>query len=152
MFTHYKIIVVLLLALALSACTTHAIRPTLITAEPTASSAVVPERITVSTALLIDPVQLPIMSRDTQTRLAVTPREIECMAQAIYHEAKSEGYSGKVAVGYVILNRIADGRFRSTVCDTVYQKDKGRCQFSWCKSNPAIRHETLYAEAREIAE
>jgi hypothetical protein len=86
-----------------------------------------------------------------KARIVMSDAEIRCMTDAIYHEARSESYEGRVAVGYVVLNRIADGRFRDSVCGTVYQKDKGRCQFSWCKSQPRIKYPQLYREANEIA-
>jgi len=60
--------------------------------------------------------------------------EIACLALNIYFEARGEPDLGKVAVGHVVLNRVADRRFPTTVCDVVRQggEDKlHRCQFSW---------------------
>ncbi len=56
-------------------------------------------------------------------------RELECLAGAIYFEAKSESLSGQLAVGHVIANRAASGRFPSSYCGVVYQ----RSQFSFVR-------------------
>ena len=60
--------------------------------------------------------------------------EITCLAQNIYFEARSEPVDGMLAVGHVVLNRLASDRFPDTVCKVVrqggYQK-RHRCQFSW---------------------
>ena len=63
-------------------------------------------------------------------------REIECLAGAIYFESKSESLKGQLAVGHVIANRAASGRFPSSYCGVVYQ----RSQFSFVrgKSMPPI--------------
>lgn len=57
-----------------------------------------------------------------------------CIALNIYFEARSEDLQGKVAVGSVVMNRIAHERFPDSACDVVYQggdKVRHRCQFSW---------------------
>ena len=60
--------------------------------------------------------------------------ELDCLALNIYFEARGESDLGKIAVGYVVLNRVADTRFPGTVCAVVQQggeKTLHRCQFSW---------------------
>lgn len=54
-------------------------------------------------------------------------RELECLAGAIYFESKSESLAGQLAVGHVIANRAASGRFPSSYCGVVFQ----RSQFSF---------------------
>jgi len=56
-------------------------------------------------------------------------RELECLAGAIYFEAKSESLAGQLAVGHVIANRASSGRFPSSYCGVVYQ----RSQFSFVR-------------------
>ncbi|MCF2514956.1 cell wall hydrolase [Sphingomonas sp. G124] len=65
-------------------------------------------------------------------------RELECLAGAIYFESKSESLQGQLAVGQVIANRAASGRFPSSYCGVVYQ----RSQFSFVRghSMPYIPH------------
>ena len=47
--------------------------------------------------------------------------DIECMVEAIYHEARSESFIAQIAVGNVILQRVKDKRYPNTVCDVVHQ-------------------------------
>jgi N-acetylmuramoyl-L-alanine amidase len=65
-------------------------------------------------------------------------RELECLAGAIYFEAKSESLAGQLAVGHVIANRAASGRFPSSYCGVVFQ----RSQFSFVRGHslPYIPH------------
>jgi N-acetylmuramoyl-L-alanine amidase len=48
--------------------------------------------------------------------------EQDCLATAVYFEAKGEPHRGQLAVAQVILNRTKSGRFASTVCGVVRQK------------------------------
>ena len=77
-------------------------------------------------------------------------RELECLAGAIYFESKSEPLKGQLAVGHVIANRAASGRFPSSYCGVVYQ----RSQFSFVRggSMPRIaRSGTQWKNAVAIA-
>lgn len=56
---------------------------------------------------------------------------IDCLAQAIYYEARSESEEGQAAVAEVILNRARSGRYPRAVCDVVYQRNARTCQFSY---------------------
>ena len=64
----------------------------------------------------------------------VTNRNINCMTEALYHEARGESIRGKIAVGHVILNRINLG-YGKTPCDIVSQ----RKQFSWYGKGYSVR-------------
>jgi len=67
-------------------------------------------------------------------------RELQCLAGAIYFEAKSETLEGQLAVGRVVVNRARSGRFPSSYCGVVYQPS----QFSFIRGNamPAVNHES----------
>jgi spore germination cell wall hydrolase CwlJ-like protein len=52
----------------------------------------------------------------------VNSKELNCLAKNIYYEAGNESIEGKVAVGVVTLNRVADGRFSNSVCGVVHQR------------------------------
>lgn len=52
---------------------------------------------------------------------------LECLALAIYFEARSEPLAGKIAVAEVIYNRVVDPRYPDNVCSVVWQNK----QFSW---------------------
>ena len=43
-----------------------------------------------------------------------------CMAVNLYHEAGNQSMIGQMAVGQVVLNRVADKRFPNTVCAVSY--------------------------------
>jgi len=64
--------------------------------------------------------------------------ELECLAGAVYFEAKSETLEGQLAVGRVVVNRARSGRFPGSYCGVVFQ----RSQFSFIRGNamPAINH------------
>jgi spore germination cell wall hydrolase CwlJ-like protein len=55
------------------------------------------------------------------------PTAVRVLALNMYHEAKGEGRRGMLAVGWVVLNRMADEAFPKSVEGVVYQG----CQFSW---------------------
>ena len=55
---------------------------------------------------------------NTGTNLA----NVELLARAIYGEARGEPYTGMVAVGAVILNRVDSPNFPSTIAGVIYQK------------------------------
>lgn len=55
--------------------------------------------------------------------------QFQCLASAVYFESRGEPLEGQLAVAEVILNRVASGRFRSTVCDVVTQPS----QFSFVR-------------------
>jgi spore germination cell wall hydrolase CwlJ-like protein len=61
--------------------------------------------------------------------------EAQCLAENVYYEAAKESYEGKLAVAQVTLNRVNSGKFPSTICGVVKQKDRVNgvmvCQFSW---------------------
>ncbi|MEM7170233.1 MAG: cell wall hydrolase [Pseudomonadota bacterium] len=61
-------------------------------------------------------------------------QELECLAQNIYFEARSEPVRGQIAVAHVVLNRVSAERFPNTICEVVKQGGEIRrhqCQFSW---------------------
>ena len=58
---------------------------------------------------------------------AASSDDVRVMALNMYHEARGEGRLGMLAVGWVVLNRMADKAYPSTVAGVVYQG----CQFSW---------------------
>ena len=94
------------------------------------------------------------VSYEVETGVSVNEAELKCMAENIYFEGRAEPMVGKIAIGHVVMNRIEDSRFPSTICEVVHQgpvreswktkKDptlpdserkfypiKNRCQFSW---------------------
>jgi hypothetical protein len=74
---------------------------------------------------------------DVETRA----RALECLAQAIYFEAASEDRGGQEAVAQVILNRVRNPAFPSSICGVVFQgstRSTG-CQFSFTCDGSLLR-------------
>jgi spore germination cell wall hydrolase CwlJ-like protein len=65
-------------------------------------------------------------------------RDLECLTQAVYYEARGEPASGQAAVAQVILNRVRHPAFPKSICGVVFQGAKvGGCQFSFaCDGQP----------------
>lgn len=62
-----------------------------------------------------------------------------CLAEAIYFESRGEPLAGQVAVAEVVLNRVDDRRYPSSICGVTRQgAGSGRaCQFSYaCDGRP----------------
>ncbi len=55
--------------------------------------------------------------------------EEDCLANAVYFEARGEPLEGQLAVAEVVLNRAASGRYPATVCGVVVQP----AQFSFVR-------------------
>ncbi|MEY4238181.1 MAG: hypothetical protein RL339_782 [Pseudomonadota bacterium] len=66
-----------------------------------------------------------------QPQPAELSRELNCLAAAIYHEAKGESLAGQLAVGRVIVARSKSGRFPDSYCGVVFQPS----QFSFVRGN-----------------
>ena len=58
-----------------------------------------------------------------QSYAAVATENVEqdCLASAIYFEARGEPIEGQLAVAEVVLNRAASGRYPATICEVVTQ-------------------------------
>ena len=84
-------------------------------------------------------------------------KEMNCLAENIYYEAATESFEGKLAVAQVTLNRANSGKFSSSVCGVVHQKDKingvTTCQFSWTcmKEKLSIRNKYAWEESLIVA-
>ncbi len=63
---------------------------------------------------------------------AARPRDLDCLASAVYYEARGESAAGQAAVAQVVLNRIHHPAYPKSVCGVVFQSaaDRG-CQFSF---------------------
>ena len=90
-------------------------------------------------------------------RIEVADTERNCLAQAIYHEARGESEAGQLAVANVIVNRARSGKFPSTLCGVIYQNaDKGyhRCQFTFaCDGrNDAPGERRAWARSADLAQ
>jgi hypothetical protein len=79
--------------------------------------------------------------------------EFQCLATALYFEARGESLRGQVAVGEVILNRVEDANFPDTICGVVHQGNGNGCQFSYTCDGQAdrIREPAAWEVSTKIA-
>jgi spore germination cell wall hydrolase CwlJ-like protein len=63
---------------------------------------------------------------------SLTDDPLSCLALAIYWESKAESEEGMLAVGSVVMNRVAHPEFPDDVCAVVTEGGREPpCQFSW---------------------
>lgn len=90
-----------------------------------------------------------------QLAAAAKGRDLDCLTQAVYYEARGEGSAGQAAVAQVILNRVRHPAFPKSVCAVVFQGVRGvGCQFSFACDGSVRRvvENAAWRRAREIAE
>ena len=77
-------------------------------------------------------------------------RSLDCLAQAVYYEARSESEDGQRAVAQVVLNRVRHPAFPNTICGVVYQGSNlgTGCQFTFTCDGSLSYHPVGYAWAR----
>jgi spore germination cell wall hydrolase CwlJ-like protein len=88
---------------------------------------------------------------ETMPADATLSRDLQCLAQAIYFEARGEPLAGQLAVGAVIVNRTTSGRYPSDYCSVVTQPG----QFSFVRRGriPSPNENSLaWTNARAIAQ
>jgi len=81
-------------------------------------------------------------------------RELDCLAAAVYYEARGEGKAGQAAVAQVVLNRMRHPAYPHSICGVVYQGAQAHsCQFSFACDGSMRRGKEAGAwrEARAVA-
>lgn len=82
--------------------------------------------------------------------------EENCLAKAVYFEARSESELGQLAVAKVVLNRVKDPSYPKTICGVVYQGSDRRnsCQFSFaCDGVPdEVKSKEAWDQSKRIAQ
>lgn len=82
-------------------------------------------------------------------------RELECLADAVYYEARGETPSGQAAVAQVVMNRVRHPAFPKSICGVVFQGAVNRtgCQFSFACDGSMRRARDIgaWSRARKIA-
>jgi spore germination cell wall hydrolase CwlJ-like protein len=82
--------------------------------------------------------------------------EENCLARAVYFEARSESALGQMAVAKVILNRVKAPQYPKSICGVVYQGSQRRnsCQFSFACDGQAddVKQPAAWAQAKVIAQ
>ncbi len=63
-----------------------------------------------------------VLNGNSSNNSSYTNSDLYLLAKCIYAEARGESYTGQVAVGAVILNRVASSAFPNTIAGVIYQK------------------------------
>ena len=93
---------------------------------------------------------LPVVHTTAQT----PRRDLDCLTDAVYYEARGESLEGQAAVAQVVLNRARAPHYPKSVCGVVFQGiGTGGCQFSFACNGAMLRPVELAAwgRARDIA-
>jgi len=80
----------------------------------------------------------------------VMEAQVECLTEAIYHEARSESYTGQLLVGFVIKNRVMSDKFPNDFCQVIEQP----WQFSFTHelNDRTMKEEDAAEYAKAVAE
>jgi spore germination cell wall hydrolase CwlJ-like protein len=113
---------------------------------------IVPAEPDVAKTFKIKPEEKQRVVAQRRVRLA----EENCLARAVYFEARSESDMGQLAVAKVILNRVKAPDFPKSICGVVYQGSGTRnsCQFSFaCDGQPDdVKQPGAWEHAKAIAQ
>ncbi|MFZ5898084.1 MAG: cell wall hydrolase [Bacillota bacterium] len=74
--------------------------------------------------------KVPVSGDSEGYRIRFSQEDVMLLARAIHAEARGESFSGKVAVGAVILNRINSPFFPKSLEDVIFEKTDNVYQFS----------------------
>lgn len=99
--------------------------------------------------LLIDRLQAKTAQPDAMQKA----RDLDCLTDAVYYEARGETKRGQQAVATVVLNRVKNPSFPKTVCGVVFQRSSSACQFSFtCDGSMRRgREQDAWEDARRVA-
>lgn len=77
-------------------------------------------------------------------------KELQCLSQNVYFEARGEPADGQLAVALVTMHRVKSRRYPNTICDVVWQ----RRQFSWTHDGKSDRptDRRAWKRAQQIAD
>ncbi|WP_269713476.1 cell wall hydrolase [Caulobacter sp. NIBR2454] len=91
-----------------------------------------------------------------QVRAAMSGGERECLAQAVYYEARGESEAGQAAIAAVVMNRVRSPRYPKSVCEVVFQGAPRRgCQFSFACNGAMLAtppRGAAWRKARDVAD
>jgi spore germination cell wall hydrolase CwlJ-like protein len=122
-------------------------------AQPSASAASVEHGPTASVNLST---AMAVLRQPALGEAAGRNRDLECLTEAVYYEARGETPTGQAAVAQVVMNRVKSPSFPKSVCGVVFQgASDGRagCQFSFACDGSVhhAREDDAWRRARRIA-
>lgn len=80
--------------------------------------------------IITSPVSTKVALSPTGQAVAISSTDLQWLAKLINAEARGESFEGKVAVGAVILNRMAHPEFPGSIQKIIFQKVKTTYQFT----------------------
>ena len=96
---------------------------------------------------IVGPATLKALGMSTGSGGSGQESTVELLARVISAEARGEPYSGQVAVGAVILNRVEHPSFPSTIAGVVYQPGAFTCMVDGQIDQPVA--DSAYRAARD---
>jgi len=95
----------------------------------------------------------PLSAAAQPATLLASRADLDCLADAVYYEARGESVEGQAAVAQVVLNRTRQPGYPKGVCGVVFQSSRGGCQFSFTCDGAMSRPVELTAwdRARVVA-
>lgn len=106
------------------------------------AGAIAEHMVALADAALPRPRTLPELVR-AYAETATDDAQQDCLASAVYFEARGEPVEGQLAVAEVVLNRAASGRYPDTICEVVEQP----WQFSFVNATGRIPNANRASEA-----
>jgi spore germination cell wall hydrolase CwlJ-like protein len=102
----------------------------------------------------------PTAPRSPLVGIVKSEKELKCLAEAIYFEARSEPERGQAGVAQVVLNRTQSGVYPKSVCGVVYQNRHRylACQFTFACEGKSLKitetgpWSTAMRVARDVSE
>jgi hypothetical protein len=92
----------------------------------------------VAVAAVVAPASVRVIPAPAIDAVAAVKRVIDneqtqCLAQALYYEARGEGVRGEKAVAEVVFNRVHSRLFPHSICGVIFEgaSIEGGCQFSF---------------------
>lgn len=87
-----------------------------------------------------------IINLQHKHKIEIKSEDLEWLTKVIYFESRSESVLGKIAVGFVIMNRLNDDRFPDNIKSIIIQKN----QFEWYwDGKPDIMNNSIAKEQCE---
>lgn len=80
---------------------------------------------------------------------ATEKKDIRCLTDNIYHEARSESEKARISVGIITINRAKQKFLKSKnpICSAVYEKG----QFTWTRNRTTIKEKEVYKDINQLS-
>ena len=90
-----------------------------------------------------------IMNSSNSSSSSTSSSDLNLLARIIYAEARGEPYTGQVAVGAVVLNRVRHSSFPNTIAGVIYQSGAFTAVSDGQINQPIAEGSTVYKAAQD---